>query len=150
MRRHRSCHAPIQPKTVTEALNAFYWTVPNYYGSCLSARCKGYNDDMASQIPKMTRRLELELELKMLDCSDPIRIFHFLPTSQLACNTNCTHTGVSMSLFHFFMNNIAKTALNPRTCLTISSCTAQEMKLMSPCTVLIFLLATYETAATIA
>lgn len=84
---HRSRHSLRQSKTVIQAVNANYWAALDYCSYCLSHRSQHHNDDRVNQIVRMAQRLEVHLKSQMLDGSDSIIIFGFLPTFQMSCDT---------------------------------------------------------------
>lgn len=61
----------------------------------------------------------------------------------MAGDTKRIHEGTRMLLFHFFIRNLLRTALNGRDFLSTSSCTGKERELTLYCEFLNYLVATY-------
>lgn len=100
-RRHKSWHSLKQAVTIIKQVNVYYQTVTDWCKCRMSEKSQNYDDDAASKIVKIPRRLEVQLKSRMFDASDRISILDFLPVFQIACNTNATHEREAMWIFHF-------------------------------------------------
>lgn len=62
------------------------------------------------------------MQYHIFDAFDLLSVISFLSALNSPCNTNGSHEGAKMWLFHFFMKSSSAFALNARVCLkTVSS-----------------------------
>lgn len=90
-----------------------FWSRHRQSFNCFTDRSQHYEDDVAWQITKMTKRPEVQLKLLKFDEFDLMTILSFISAFQMACDTNFIHEGADRWLFHFLIKNPAGAASVP-------------------------------------
>lgn len=137
----RTRHRRDNEKPVAQRVNDRFWKAfLDYRTTLLADKSSHYNDEVARNVSRWTKRFQIQIKLHGFDLFEPISIISFLSAFRLACDINRVNGVEALGLLLIFIKFHAAATLTDHIALWSSLHKCQKESMGTPwCTAVKYL-----------